>query len=94
MRRLALLVLLAAPILADDAVTAALHPVAGTNGGSGPFAYYAPVRIQLSEKPPEVLSKEPAYASGKPLYGAIQLGVHLPVARGNAFAQGDSPHKL
>ncbi len=77
MRRLAALLLLVAPLAADDAVTAALQPVPGTNGGSGPFAYYAPVRIQLSEKPPEVLSKEPTYASGKPLYGAIQLGTAL-----------------
>lgn len=74
MRRLALVFLLAAPLAAEEAVTAALRPVAGTNGGSGPFAYYAPVRVQLSDKPPEALSKEPKYASQQPLYGAIKLG--------------------
>lgn len=37
--------------------------------------YYMPQRIALADKPAEELSAQPEYASEKPLYGALTLGI-------------------
>ncbi|GEM_PF-1077892 len=77
MRRFATLacVALAASLaLAQDPVTAALEPVAGTSGTAGPFGYYTAMRIEVGDEPAEGLAKEPTYLSSKPRYGALKLG--------------------
>ena len=37
--------------------------------------YYRPIRIQLSDKRSEQLTAEPEYASDKPRYGTLKLGL-------------------
>jgi thiol-disulfide isomerase/thioredoxin/S1-C subfamily serine protease len=51
-------------------VTFSLHPSDQTALG-----YYRPVQVKLTEEPPIKPKAEPKYASKKPLYGVLQLGV-------------------
>jgi len=49
-----------------------LQPQQGVMGKL--VSYYRPVRVMLSAKPEEKLTKEPQYNSKEPLYGTLQVG--------------------
>jgi thiol-disulfide isomerase/thioredoxin len=57
--------------LAGESITIRLEP---RNGVMDMVNYYRPMRIVLSDEPPETVKAEPKYQSEKPLYGTLQIG--------------------